>query len=179
MLLFFVFATEQERDKFEYIFVKYKKLMLYKAYGILQDYMLAEDAANEAFIRVYKNLHKIGDPDDAKSIAFIVTIIKNVSLTMLQQEKSHVVEEFDEEQHDTFNLEGHILSQLNTEYIYRMLDQMGEEMRDIFLLKYTYDLSHKEISRILGISENNVTVRLHRVKKKLAVILREGGGAYV
>jgi RNA polymerase sigma-70 factor (ECF subfamily) len=62
MLLIFTFETERERDKFEYIFNKYKKLILHKAYDVLRDYALAEDAASEAFIRIYKNLDKISDP---------------------------------------------------------------------------------------------------------------------
>ena len=58
--------------------------MLHKAYEILQDYHLAEDAASEAFIRIHRNIHKIDDPTDKRSIAFIVTIVKNVSLTILK-----------------------------------------------------------------------------------------------
>ena len=175
MLLLFVFATVQDQDKFEYIFNKYKKLMLHKAHGILLDYHLAEDAASEAFIRIYKNLHKIDDPDSPQSAAFVVTIVKNVALTMLRQMKSYAAEEYDEEQHDTFDLEEYALSQVNAEQIYTLVDQLGEEMKSVFLLRYSYDLSHKEIGQMLGISENNVTVRLHRAKKKLAVLLQEGG----
>ena len=171
MLILLSFATVQERDKFEYIFQKYKKLMLHKAYGILQDYYLAEDAASEAFIRIYKNIHKIGDPTDKKSIAFIVTIVKNVSLTMLKKERSHATEEYDEDQRDDFDLEEHTISQMNSEHIYQTIDKLSEEMKGVFLLRYAHDLSHKEIGRILGISENNVTVRLHRAKKKLAAML--------
>ena len=167
------FATEHERDKFEYIFNKYKKLMLHKAYGILQDYYLAEDATSEAFIRIYKNIHKIDNPDDKRSIAFIVTIVKNVSLTMLQKEKTHATEEYDEEMRDDFNLEEHTISQLSSEHIYQTLDKLGEEMKGVFLLRYAHDLSHREIGEMLGISENNVTVRLHRAKKKLAALLTE------
>lgn len=177
MLLFFTFSTEQERDKFEYIFHKYKKLMLHKAYGVLQDYSLAEDAASEAFIRIYKNLHKIEDPAGPQCAAFVVTIVKNVSLTLLQREKSHAAEEYDDDQNDPLDLEETMLSRLSSEHIYRVVDQLGEEMKGVFLLKFAYDLSHKEIGRILGISENNVTVRLHRAKKRLAVLLREEGYA--
>jgi len=178
LLIILAFESESERDKFEYIFSKYKKLMLHKAYGILQDYHLAEDAASEAFIRIYKNIHKIGDPADKQCIAFVVTIVKNVSLTMLNKEKSHTTEEYDEDQRDDFDLEADTISQMSADYIYSMLDKLGEEMKGVFLLRYAHELSHKEIGRILGISENNVTVRLHRAKKKLAELLKEGGCQY-
>ena len=176
MFLLFSFATEQELDKFEYIFYKYKRLMLHKAYGILQDYHLAEDATSEAFIRIHKNIHKIDDPSDKKSITFIITIVKNISLTMLKKERSQMTEEYDEEHVDSFNLEEHTISQLNSEHIYQTLDKLGEEMKGVFLLRYAHDLSHREIGQMLGISENNVTVRPHRAKKKLAELLRAEGG---
>ena len=175
MILIFTFSSEQERDKFEYIFKTYKKLMLHKAYGILRDYMLAEDAASEAFIRIYKNLHKIDDPNSKKTIAFLVTIVKNVALTMLQREKGLYAEELDEQREDSFNLEENTVAQLSSEHIFEIVEELSEELKGAFLLKYTYDLSHREIGRILGISENNVTVRLHRAKNKLADLLRKEG----
>ncbi len=67
MFVVLTFTDASERDKFEYIFHKYKKLMMHKAYSVLGDYMLAEDAASEAFIRIYKNLRKIGDPDSPQT----------------------------------------------------------------------------------------------------------------
>ena len=175
MILILTFSSEQERDKFEYIFQTYKKLMLHKAYGILRDYMLAEDAASEAFIRIYKNLHKIDDPTSNKAIAFIVTIVKNVALTMLQREKNYIFEEFDENLEDDFNLEAQTISALSSEDIYKIVDRLGEDLKGVFLLKYAQDLPHREIGRLLGITENNVTVRLHRAKTKLAALLREEG----
>ena len=152
--------------------------MLHKAYAILQDYHLAEDAVSEAFIRIHKNIHKIDDPTDNKCVAFIVTIVKNVSLTMLKKEKSHITEEYDEELANDFNFEEQIISELSSEFIYKTLDKLSEEMKGVFLLRYAHDLSHKEIARILNISENNVTVRLHRAKKKLAELLYETEGGY-
>jgi RNA polymerase sigma-70 factor (ECF subfamily) len=177
LILILTFATEAERDKFEHIFNKYKNLMLHKAYGILRDYSLAEDAASEAFIRIYKNLGKIGNPDDNRSAAFVVTIVKNVSLTMLQREKGRITEEYDEEAESGFDLEEEALSRLEGGHIRETLDKLGEELKAVFLLKYAYDLPHREIGSLLGISENNVTVRLHRAKKRLAAILREEGFA--
>ena len=174
-MIILTFSSEQERDKFEYIFNTYKKLMLHKAYGILRDYMLAEDAASEAFLRIYKNLHKIDDPASKKTIAFIVTIVKNVALTMLSREKVYITHEFDENMEDDFDLEEQTISALSSESIYKIIDQLSEELKGVFLLKYAYNLPHREIGRMLGITENNVTVRLHRAKNKLAALLREEG----
>ena len=175
MFLLLIFSTPHEREKFEYIFHKYKKLMLYKAYGVLRDSMLAEDAASEAFIRIYKNIHKIEDPDSPQTIAFVVTIVRNVAITMLDRETRQDAEVLDEEQRDDFDVEAQVLAQISTEKIYKVIDDLREEQKNVFLLKYAHDLSHREIGELLGISENNVTVRLHRARKNLAELLKKEG----
>ena len=154
---------------------KYKRLMFHKAYEILKNYTLAEDAVSEAFIRIFKNLQKIDDPDANKSIAFIMTIVKNVSLTMLQQEKKWGFEEVPETVSDNISLESDILAKLSAEEIIGKMETLSEELRSPFLLKYANQLSHKEIAGLLGITENNVTVRIHRAKQKLSEILRKEG----
>ncbi len=51
------------------------------------------------------------------------------------------------------------------------IDQLDETYRDIILLRYTEDLPPKEIARITGLSENVVSVRIHRGIEKLRIIL--------
>ncbi|MCL2857500.1 MAG: sigma-70 family RNA polymerase sigma factor [Oscillospiraceae bacterium] len=175
MLLVFTFESAGEQEKFEFLYQKYKNLCLKKAYDILGDYMLAEDAVSEAYIRIYKNLHKIEDPASNRSIAFVVTIAKNAALTMLARQKSTSQDELDENLEGDFDLEGEALARLDTQEVFAAIGNLGEELRGVLMLKYAHDLSHKDIGKALGISENNVTVRLHRARKKLATILERGG----
>ena len=189
MFIFLTFATEDDKLKFELLFEKYKRLLLYKAYGILNDYPLAEDAVSEAFIRIYKNLNKIEDVNSPKSVSFLVTIVKNTSLTILEKQKKHGVPEDDIETvgpgfHSRAYLEGAddmeegVVSAAVTQDMLKIVDKLKEELRAPFLLKYAHNLSHKEIASILRISENNVTVRIHRAKNKLAKLFREAGYVY-
>jgi len=175
MVLIFTFSTESDQNKFEYLYMKYKNLLLHKAYDILKDYALAEDAVSEAYIRIYKNLRKIDDPSSNRSIAFVVTIAKNVSLTMLSKEKRFTAEEYDETLPDSVDLEESVFDSISSQQIYAMIDTLGEELRSVFLLRYAYDYSLKEVGALLNISENNAAVRLHRAKKKLAQIVAEKG----
>ncbi|MCL2496309.1 MAG: RNA polymerase sigma factor [Clostridiales bacterium] len=179
MFIFLAFATEDDRMKFELLFEKYKKLLLYKAYGILGDYALAEDAVSEAFIRVYKNLAKIDDIESPKTISFLATIVKNTALTILEKQKQHGVPKEDIESADSaYDIEESVLSAAVTHDMLKMVDELKEELRAPFLLKYAHDLPHREIAALLNISENNVTVRIHRAKSKLSELFREAGYVY-
>lgn len=175
LLILLAFRSEEERDKFEYLFERYQNLMLYKAREILHDAMLAEDAVSEALIRLYKNIHKIEDVESPQAVAFLMTIVKNVALTMLSKEKKTVLEPFPETLADSFNLETQIVAELSEARIYALLDNLNEDLKSVFVLKFAYDLPHKEIGRLLNISENNVTVRLHRAKQKLSTLLQKEG----
>jgi len=179
MILVFTFASESEARKFEYLYMKYKSLLYYKAWEILHDEMAAEDALSETMIRVYKNMEKIGEPDSPQSAAFLTTIIRNVSLTILKRRKARNAyideEEPDEETADAFDLEDSVFDRISEERLCLVIGKLDEESRNIFVLKYAYDLSHKEIAAQMGINENNVTVRIHRTRKKLAALVAEEG----
>ena len=178
MFIFIMVIPESEEDAFLRLYEKYKRLMLRKAAAILGgNVMLAEDAVSEAFIRIYKNMDKIDNPDSGRCAAFIFTIVKNTALTIRKHEISpfNTDPESISEQPDEFDLEEQMLSKLSYERLLAILDNIGEELREVFLLKYGYDLSHKEIGKILGITENNVTVRLHRSRVKISKILIKEG----
>ena len=179
MLILLTFATEEERLKFERLFEKYQKLLLHKAFGILHDYALAEDAVSEAYIRIYRNLSKIEDADSPKTASFLITIVKNTSLTILEKQKKYGLPDDDiEAESSGYNIEEDILSAAMAGDMFKIVDKLKEDLRAPFLLKYAHDLSHKEIAALLHISENNVTVRIHRAKNKLTELFREAGYAY-
>ena len=168
MILVFTFDTVEERDKFDYLYRKYKDLLFYKAWSVLHDHMLAEDAVSEAYIRIYRNLRKVEDVDSPRTVAFLTTIVRNTALTILSRTKPEIAEEPDENIADTQNLEDDVLSAISSEELVLIIGKLDEQSRNIFLLKYAYDLPHKEIAAQMNTTENNITVKLHRVKKKLS-----------
>ena len=68
-----------------------------------------------------------------------------------------------------------IVAGLNAEEILNVVDSLNEELKQVFLLYYAYEMSLKEIGDCLGITANLAAVRLHRARKKLSEqILKEG-----
>ena len=48
-------------DKFEELYRAYRQLLFYVANQILHDSYQAEDAVHQSFIKVFENIHKIGE----------------------------------------------------------------------------------------------------------------------
>jgi RNA polymerase sigma-70 factor (ECF subfamily) len=178
LLIFLTFPNDDDKSKFDYLYNKYKKLLLHKANGILNDYSLAEDAVSEAFLRVYKNLHKIDDVDSGKTVSFLVTIVKNTSINILNKNKNQYTSNsdiYETDIQDGYNMEETVVSDMVTDGMLKVIDKLKDELKDCFLLMYAHNLSYKEIAKIQKISEANVTIRIHRAKKKIIELLKEEG----
>ena len=55
--------------------------------------------------------------------------------------------------------------------IHEALNKLNPNLRAVLFFREYVDLSYKEISRILGISESNVKVRIFRAREQLSKIL--------
>jgi RNA polymerase sigma factor (sigma-70 family) len=57
-----------------------------------------------------------------------------------------------------------------TQLLYLAIKSLGEVDRALVML-YLEDLSYKEIADVLGLTEDNVGVKLNRIKSKLRVLI--------
>lgn len=57
-------------------------------------------------------------------------------------------------------------------HLYEAIAQLNDLEKALITL-FLEDLSYKEISAVMGISESNVGVMLHRAKKKLSTLMKE------
>ena len=56
-----IIDDENEKSRFEELYERYARLMHYAAREMLADDRLAEEAVQEAFFRIARNFHKVGD----------------------------------------------------------------------------------------------------------------------
>lgn len=76
-----------DKEKFTEIYNHYKDMMHQKAMSILHNTALAEEAVQESFLKITKNISKISSPVCSKTAAFIVIIVRNTSYDILRTEK--------------------------------------------------------------------------------------------
>lgn len=175
MLAFYtsLIETKEQKSKFELLYEKYYKLMLYIAIQVLQDQMEAEDAVHTACIKVIRNLDKVDEVESPRTKRFLLTIIKHTAIDMVRKKKRErniSLEELEEWQLPAEYKDG--FAQLPEENrILLAIKHMPELYRDVFLLKYSSGFENREIADILGISEDSVRKRISRGKKKLEDLL--------
>ncbi|WP_055665438.1 RNA polymerase sigma factor [Desnuesiella massiliensis] len=74
------------------------------------------------------------------------------------------------------NLEQGLLSKEKSEAITQCLNSLKEESRTLLILKYELELSYKEISRLLGLSEDMIKTYLYRARNMFKEIWRDKYG---
>jgi len=159
----------------EELYVKYRQLMFYVANEILDDTQLAEDAVQEAFIRIAKNMHKIDIANDLKTKAFVVTIVHNVALTMLKKENHYY--DFSEYQDlivDKQEVEKDVLDRLEVKSYISAIRKLPEKYRDILYLHCVQEYTISEISKLLQLSQEVVKKRIQRGRKKILKDIKKG-----
>ena len=171
--------TEEDKHKFEQLYLTYRQVMFYVANGILKDTQLAEDAVHQAFIRVMNHLDHIFDIECPQTKSFMVIIVRNISINLYNSRKRKAVLSFDELANWTGDETEAPLNAVESRegylHLVDLLGRLPDHYRDVLLLKYDNGYSTAEIAALLELSEENVKKRLQRAKKKLEEILEKEG----
>lgn len=177
MFIFAAIKDEEQRGRFEKLYIAHNSSMYRVAYRILNDEHLAQDAVHEAFINISNNFEKIIQTDCNKIRALFVIIVKNVSINIYNRRKKQAslsFEELEEELSESGPSIEEIL--MNKEMFAKVAEKIKElhpSYTDILSLKYFYHYEDDEVSRILSITPENFRTRLHRAKKNLMKLLSQ------
>ncbi len=176
----FTFALEidiNEKDKVEHLYLRYNQIMYYIAYNILLDYQLAQDAVHMSFLKIIENIEKIDEIECNKTKAFVGIICRNISLNLYNKRKKESplqIDDLEETILDTTILpDERVINNEIFEKIKNTIKRLYPPYADIITLKYTFNYSDSTISELLGISLQNVRVRLHRARRSLMQLLKQ------
>lgn len=173
MIYLSMIDTEEDKNIFMELHDEYSGIMYRKAYSILKDSHLAEDAVQESFIRILKNFDKVIKKKCPQTRNYFVKIGKRVSFDIYRKRKKQQTLSFDELEGRMIDEFTNIEDMLVGKEIETYLLQLPKSYYIILSLKYTDGYTYKEIASILDITEENVKKRLMRARNKLREILTE------
>lgn len=138
--------SEEDKSKFEQLYLSYRHVMHYVAKGILKNHHIAEDAVHEAFILIAKNIYKISDVSCPQTKGFVVIVVRNVSLTMLSKEKTVLYTELDESFVDDENVLDTIIQNQEQHRIVDAILEMPDTYKDTLYGFTVYEREELEYS---------------------------------
>ncbi len=140
----------------------------------VKDESAADDLVQEAFLKIRENLGSVRDPGKVSSWVF--RIAHNLCQDHFRTLKKSF---FQEEIHDELvNLqETPVQKKMEqgemSQCVQEQLNLLPESLRSVLIFSDVMEFSQQEIAEILGLTVENVKVRLHRARKKFKAILEE------
>lgn len=157
---------------FEEIYTQFSPRIFRVCMGYVNDYEQARDLTQETFIAVWQNLSTFRN--ESKISTWIFRIATNICLRAIEKSKRAKTVDL------PLDLSAEILAQEKQEqeeklqFLYDCIAELEETERLIISLVLE-DVPQAEIAEIVGLSNVNVRVKIHRIKEKLAGKLKKYG----
>jgi RNA polymerase sigma-70 factor (ECF subfamily) len=173
-------AQQGSDEAFTKLVETYQTPVFNLCYRMLGEPELAEDAAQETFLRAYQHLHRY---DQKRPFAtWLLSIAAHYCIDKLRRRKFSMfsMDEEDEEGNtfeladpDSPNPEAESIKGQTRTRIQSMLKDLDDTDRAAIIMRYWYDYSEIEIAESLRLTVSAVKSRLHRARKELAGMWQE------
>jgi len=168
-----------QQAAYEQIVRRFQDMAVGYAASLLNDYHLAEDAAQEAFISAYLNLNKLNDAEAFPG--WFRQIVRSQCRRMQRRIALPVVEIEQAEQiaDASADPQADFSAGQERDLLIEALQVLSERDRSIVMLFYISDFTQKEIAAFLGVPSSTINNRLHLSRKRLQGKLKKMSTANV
>ena len=154
-------------DEFNRVYNAYYKLLLHVAFDYLHSKNDAEDVIQEVFMKLYESRKQFNDDEHLKY--WLIKVTNNKCIDHLRHIKNKEIL-INNDHIDILNNQDNKEDSLQKR-VQEAIDKLNINDKTIIVLYYYNDLSLKEISKVLSISEVNVKKRISRARIKLKSII--------
>lgn len=157
---------------------EYSATLYRVAYSVTRNVAEAEDAVQEAFVRVLRHREKLGEIRDHR--VWLVRIVWNVVLDKKRRAKTRP--ETDDIADHTRSLRAsglaadqNAISSQQYQRIMALIDRLPRKEREAILLSAVEELSTAQAAEVLGTTESSIRSRIFRARRILAELLEKEG----
>ena len=169
---------ERDQQGIRELDVKYGKICHNLSYNIVNSRQDAEECVNDAYLGAWNTIPP-AHPNPL--LSYIVKIVRNISLKTYWRKSAAkrsgnykiALEEIEGYIAGKESVEGEIEARELARIIGEFLDTLTVENRVIFMRRYWFADSYKDIAEFVGLSEKNISVRLTRIRRKMKQYLTE------
>ena len=136
-----------------------------------RDKDLADDLFQEVLIKVWQGLKKYKDRQ--KFASWLFTVAHNVMIDSKRKKNIKNSDIFESDLASDYNLEKKLEFDESKEIIYKILEELNENQRQVFLMRQHSGQTFREISEILNQPLNTVISHMNYAVKKIKKILKE------
>jgi RNA polymerase sigma factor (sigma-70 family) len=162
-----------DTNAFSYLVTKYQDVVFSIALKVLKNRDNAEEVAQETFIKAFQSISSFRGK--SKFSTWLYSIAYNTCITSVRKKKvpttniDQIGVNDEEEGWDDFDLTAEERSKM----LEISLKKLPDDDYTLVILYYYEEQNIDDISQIVGLSESNVKVKLHRARKKLHLIMND------
>ena len=177
-----------EKGLYEILMRRYNQTLYRAVRSYLRDGDDVQDAMQEAYVKAYTKLDQF--KGDSAFSTWLVRIGINEALQVLRKQRTmHIYTDPGQRAEgltqlpDTgqMNPEQRTIRDEHRRLLEQAVDRLPDDYRAVYMLREVEEMSVAEVSQVLGITESNVKVRLHRAKimvKDALLSAHQAGAAF-
>ncbi|WEK56320.1 MAG: sigma-70 family RNA polymerase sigma factor [Candidatus Cohnella colombiensis] len=162
--------TDDNKQLLDQLMLAYGKDVWNYAFSMTRKWDVADDVTQEVFIKVYRNMNSFRRDSSVKT--WLLTITRNTvidyrrSAFIRKVTLSDVLEDHSERQ----SAEQEVIGNWTVNEMWAMVLKLPSKYREVIILYAHNQLSLKEISEVLDVTEGTVKSRMFHARKKLTLM---------
>lgn len=149
------------KTKFEALYIKYRGLMYHVAYQLLRNEPDAEDAVQQSFLSLLRNLDKVQQVDSSETRAYVTIIAEHKAIDIIREKQRLTTVELED------NVYGIAFQPPGDHGYGDAIAALPAQYREVLLLRHAQGYSTREVAEILEISYEAARKLLYRAKEAL------------
>lgn len=166
---FLKYMVESEDNKalLDELMKAYGKEVWNYAFSITRKWDLADDIAQEVFIKVFRNMHAFRR--DASVKTWLLTITRNTAIDFQRSAffRKVTLSNYVEDYGDRPSIEHDVVEKWAVNDMWKMVLKLPAKYREVIILFAHNQLTLKEIAQILNVTEGTVKSRMFHARQKL------------
>jgi RNA polymerase sigma-70 factor (ECF subfamily) len=165
-------------ERFEEMVARQARFMFQVAFGLLRNRQDAEDAVQEAFLKLYRGEAWLRMENEKGFLARTVWRVALDYLPRVAERTSDVAEmQLTATGEAGASPEQNVVDQDERALLRRLIDRLPEELRQPLVLSSVEEMTSREVAEAMGIPEGTVRTRVMRARTELRrrfLAMREG-----
>ena len=158
-----------DASKIAELYSMYEQKMFYEARGILNDDQLAEDAVQEAFLKLIRHRDRLSTLRPQQISSYVWQTLRSTAIDIYRKNKRERERICDIEEAEKIIGESDSLN----DGVISLIDDLPPKYKAIAVCRLKHGLSVKETASVLKLTESCVRKRYERARKLLAEILED------
>ena len=162
-----ILETDGQRSELAEFYKKSKSRLYRIAFSKLHNNEAAEDAVQEAFLRIADKPERFFELNETEKLYFAGIVVRNIAVDFFRRDCRIGECELESELLKEASLEDEVFGKIAFEDMVEFIRRLPEKKKNALILRVKYGMSTSEISQTLGISEPAARKRLSEAGKKI------------